>query len=217
MVAIVAIIVKASQIRLGRRIAEERRALLALTPGSQYAARVGSAGRSLPAPRTRVRTITLFHGGTFCTSPTEKPSAIDGAQLFTADPPGFVCMVRSVSLPARGAQAESQLRDPNQIIERGSRLSGSSSPARTIRAQRASADEAPLTTARVAPAVCQSAGCHPAVREHRVCVRRGARQRHHQHCHRLAQRGDKLRTDISLAAGGGSPPSNGCTDRNGAA
>jgi hypothetical protein len=37
-----------------------------------------------------VRTLRLRHGGTFCMSPTAKAAPIQGAQLFTADPPGFV-------------------------------------------------------------------------------------------------------------------------------
>ncbi len=46
------------------------------------------------ADRTPVRTLNLRHSGTFCTSPSAKPSAIQGAQLFTADPPGFVWTAR---------------------------------------------------------------------------------------------------------------------------
>jgi len=37
-----------------------------------------------------VRTLRLHHGGTFQLSAKGKPLPIDGTQLFTADPPGFV-------------------------------------------------------------------------------------------------------------------------------
>ena len=50
---------------------------------------------------------------------------------------------------------------------------------------------------------------HPALREHRVRVRRRARQRGDHRRHRLAQRRRQLRPDVSLAAGRRSAPRHG--------
>ncbi len=83
--------------RFERQVAEEMRAL-ATIPRSVVPF---STAADLPAPVARyrelavgarrpVRMLKMRHSGTFCTSPTSKAVAIQGTQLFTADPPGFV-------------------------------------------------------------------------------------------------------------------------------
>jgi len=100
-VALGVIVVGVNGLRLQRRNAAERRALVAL-PRATLA---GLNAAALPPPveryrllavgdRSPVRTLELRHTGTFCTSPTARPSAIHGTQLFTADPPGFVWTAR---------------------------------------------------------------------------------------------------------------------------
>jgi len=90
------VVVNVNRLRFERRLAQEMRALLAV-PASP----VAPLPMNLPPPVERyrvlavgahppVRKIRLRHGGTFRTSETRAPLPIDGRQLFTADPPGFV-------------------------------------------------------------------------------------------------------------------------------
>ncbi len=90
-------LVQVNRIRFGRRVAREENALLR----SAATASLPVEPSGLPAPVARYRSIAvsghapihalrMHHAGTFVTSPTAKASPIRGAQLFTADPPGFV-------------------------------------------------------------------------------------------------------------------------------
>jgi hypothetical protein len=89
-------VVNVNRVRFKRHVAEERGALLAVSPSP--VPRLGST--ELPPPvagyrqvavadRAPVRTLRMRHGGTFCTGPTAEAVPIRGEQLFTADPPGF--------------------------------------------------------------------------------------------------------------------------------
>ncbi len=91
------LVVSVNRRRFERRVAGEMRALIAVPPSGEPQA--GFAELPSPVARYRelavgdrapVRTLRLRHGGTFCMSPTAKAAPIQGTQLFTADPPGFV-------------------------------------------------------------------------------------------------------------------------------
>ena len=95
------VVIGVNRRRLQRRNAAERRALVARPRATLP--RVNAAALPSPVERYRllavgdhppVHTLELRHTGTFCTSPTAKPSTIHGTQLFTADPPGFVWTAR---------------------------------------------------------------------------------------------------------------------------
>ena len=97
LVGAVGSIVNVNRFRVERRGADEMRALVAVPPS--VVPRPDSA--ELPAPvmryrqlavgdRSPIRTLRMRHGGTFAPSPTAKAIPIQGTQLFTADPPGFV-------------------------------------------------------------------------------------------------------------------------------
>ncbi|MEI9948773.1 MAG: DUF6544 family protein [Pseudomonadota bacterium] len=118
----VVVVVRVNQLRLQRRTAAEWQTLVAL-PRSP---RPAPAALTLPPPvaryrllavgdRTPVRTLRMRHRGTFCTSPTSKPSAIQGTQIFTADPPGFVWTARIGMAPGLWMDAQDML-----IAETGS-------------------------------------------------------------------------------------------------
>ena len=95
--AILGIVVNLNRIGFERRLAGEMRGLLAVPPSA-----VPQPGlAALPPPvaryhqlavagRAPVHTLRLHHGGAFRLSPTAKALPIQGTQLFTADPPGFV-------------------------------------------------------------------------------------------------------------------------------
>lgn len=98
--AVLGIVVNVNRLRFDRRVAQEMRALMAL---SALPASGGSPAEAveLPPPVARyreialaghapVRTLRLRHGGTFRLRPGAEPLPIRGTQLFTADPPGFV-------------------------------------------------------------------------------------------------------------------------------
>lgn len=93
------VLVLVNRLRFERRLAGEMSALLAQAPLRD--ALSPSASGELPPPvaryralavgdRAPVRTLALRHGGSFCMRPGGKEAPIQGCQLFTADPPGFV-------------------------------------------------------------------------------------------------------------------------------
>lgn len=95
------ILVNVNRLRSERRVASEMRALVAAPPCSVPLSSVGD----LPPPvgryhrlavgdRAPVRTLRVRHGGTFNMSLTARAAPIQGVQLFTADPPGFVWIGR---------------------------------------------------------------------------------------------------------------------------
>ena len=101
LVGTVGVVVNVNRLRLRRRVAREKRSLVAATPSSS----ARSVAFDLPPPVARYRelalgdraavdTLELRHVGTFCMSPTAKPLPIRGTQLFTSDPPGFVWSAR---------------------------------------------------------------------------------------------------------------------------
>ena len=105
-VAVIAGVVNLNRLRWERRTAAELRSLVAVRPSEV----LWWMAAALPAPvaryrelavgtRAPVRTLHLRHRGTFRTSPTAKPVPIQGTQLFTADPPGFVWCARVVLAP----------------------------------------------------------------------------------------------------------------------
>jgi hypothetical protein len=93
----IGVVVNVNRVRFTRRVAQEMRDLVAV-PRSKLP-RIEAP--EIPAPvaryrglalgdRAPVRTLRLHHRGTFQLSAKGKPMPIDGTQLFTADPPGFV-------------------------------------------------------------------------------------------------------------------------------
>lgn len=91
------IVINVNRLRFERRVAKEVRELVARSA----IVRASPQTTELPAPvaryrqlavggRAPVHTLHLHHGGTFRLSPSAKDLPIDGAQVFTADPPGFV-------------------------------------------------------------------------------------------------------------------------------
>jgi len=95
--AVLGIVVNLKRIGYKQRLAGEMRALLAVPASAEH--RPGVAALPPPvaryhhlavAERAPVHTLRLHHGGTFRLSPTGKELPIRGAQLFTADPPGYV-------------------------------------------------------------------------------------------------------------------------------
>lgn len=110
------VLVNINRWRFSRRVAAEMRALLASTDAEESRATDDSA---LPSPvlryralaisrRPPVQTLRLRHGGTFCMSETSKPLPIQGTQLFTASPPGFVWTGRIRICPGIWAHARDQ-------------------------------------------------------------------------------------------------------------
>jgi hypothetical protein len=76
----------------------------------------------LPAPVRRyqelavgdhppVRTVKLYHGGTFSVRPRAKPRPIRGIQVFTTDPPGFVWLGSVQIAPGVWIDARDMLAD----------------------------------------------------------------------------------------------------------
>jgi len=111
LVAVIGISVGSGRLRFERRLAKEMRALL----GVPHNLRPVDPGE-LPAPveryrqlavgaRAPVETLWLRHRGTFRRSPTARPSAIRGTELFTSDPPGFVWTGRIRVFPGIWAEA----------------------------------------------------------------------------------------------------------------
>ena len=99
--AVLGILINLNRIGFERRLAGEMRGLLAVPPSAVPRPGVADLVAHLPPPvaryrqlavaeRAPVRTLRLHHGGTFRMSPTAKALSIQGTQLFTADPPGFV-------------------------------------------------------------------------------------------------------------------------------
>lgn len=110
------ILVNVNRLRSQRRVASEMRALVAAPPCSVPRPGVGD----LPPPvaryrrlavgdRAPVRTLRLRHGGTFHMSPNARAAPIQGAQLFTADPPGFVWIGRIRMAPGVWIDARDML------------------------------------------------------------------------------------------------------------
>ncbi len=114
------VVVSVNRLRVARRVANEVRALLraprsASSPNDDLSA----PNALLPPPvlryrtlaagdRTPVHTLRIRHGGTFCMSTTGKARRIEGAQVFTADPPGFVWTGRIRILPGLWANARDE-------------------------------------------------------------------------------------------------------------
>jgi hypothetical protein len=99
--AALGIVINLNRMRFERRLAGEMRGLLAVPPFAVPRPGIADLVTHLPPPvaryrqlavadRAPVRTLWLRHGGTFRMSPTAKALPIQGTQLFTADPPGFV-------------------------------------------------------------------------------------------------------------------------------
>jgi hypothetical protein len=99
--AVLGIVVNLNRIGFERRLAGEMRGLLAVPPSAVPRHDVADPVAHLPPPvaryrqlavaeRAPVRTLRLHHRGTFRISLTAKALPIQGTQLFTADPPGFV-------------------------------------------------------------------------------------------------------------------------------
>jgi hypothetical protein len=97
LLAALAVLINVSRLRFERRLAAESRALLELSPVSVDR----PTPIDLPAPvaryrelavgsRAPVRTLRVRHAGTFQLSPSAEPRPIQGRQLFTANPPGFI-------------------------------------------------------------------------------------------------------------------------------
>lgn len=93
----VGVVANVNRLRFERRVGRERGTLLAVPPSPLPQ----PPALGLPAPveryralavgdRAPVRTMRLTHGGTFRLKANAAPLAIRGAQLFTADPPGFL-------------------------------------------------------------------------------------------------------------------------------
>ncbi|MEP7053603.1 MAG: DUF6544 family protein [Pseudomonadota bacterium] len=100
------VVVNVNQLRWQHRVAQEMRSLIAEKPS--LTARPAIAELPPPVARYRelalgdrapVHTLKLRHAGTFCMSPTSKPLPIQGTQLFTSDPPGFVWSARVQMVP----------------------------------------------------------------------------------------------------------------------
>ena len=96
-VAVVGVVVNVNRLRFDRRVTQEMGPLVAVSLSQRPVPVVAP----LPPPveryrqlavgdHTPVRTLKTRHAGTFCTSPTGKPTSTRGTQFFTADPPGFV-------------------------------------------------------------------------------------------------------------------------------
>jgi len=99
--SVLGIVVNVNRIGFERRLAGEMRGLLDEPPSAAPLPCVADLVAHLPPPveryrqlavaeRAPVRTLRLYHSGTFRMSPTGKALPIRGTQLFTADPPGFV-------------------------------------------------------------------------------------------------------------------------------
>jgi len=99
--AVLGIVVNLNRIGFERRLAGEMRGLLAVPPSAAPRPDVADPVAHLPPPvaryrqlavaeRAPVRTLRLHPRGTFRISLTAKALPIQGTQLFTADPPGFV-------------------------------------------------------------------------------------------------------------------------------
>jgi hypothetical protein len=112
LVGALGVLVSFGRYRFSRRLEGELRALTALTPtglpaplAAVYPAPVARYRLLAVGDRAPVRALTLHHHGTFRTSPTAKPRSIHGAQLFTADPPGFVWAGRIEVFPGLWIEA----------------------------------------------------------------------------------------------------------------
>jgi len=99
--AVLGIVINLNRMGFERRLAGEMRGLLDEPPSAAPLPCVADLVAHLPPPveryrqlavaeRAPVRTLRLYHSGTFRMSPTGKALPIRGTQLFTADPPGFV-------------------------------------------------------------------------------------------------------------------------------
>lgn len=120
LVGALGVVVTVNRWRFARRVANETRALLGAMRSASYS-RDDQAQwiESLPAPvrryrtlavgdRAPVRVLRIRHGGTFCMSPTGKARRIEGAQVFTAEPPGFIWTGRIRILPGLWANARDE-------------------------------------------------------------------------------------------------------------
>lgn len=117
LIGVLGVVVNVNRLRFARRVAKETRALITAkratsSSGDDSAAPIGP----LPPPvlryrtlaigeRAPVQTLRIRHGGTFCMSTTGKARRIEGAQVFTADPPGFIWTGRIRILPGLWANA----------------------------------------------------------------------------------------------------------------
>jgi hypothetical protein len=101
LLAVLDVVINVNRLRFQRRWAAELAALRALPPSDL----ARSTSPALPAPvqrywqlavgeRAPVLSLQLRHGGSFRSTPTGKAFPIQGTQLFTADPPGFVWLGR---------------------------------------------------------------------------------------------------------------------------
>ncbi|HPH68249.1 MAG TPA: hypothetical protein PLF40_20970 [Kofleriaceae bacterium] len=119
-VAFGAIVVGVRYLRrqFGHRVVAERLALM-LQPS---AASTPTAQPGLPAPveryrqmavgtRSPVQSLRMTHGGSFTLSPTSRARPIEGKQLFTADPPGFVWTGRVHMAPGLWIDARDMIVD----------------------------------------------------------------------------------------------------------
>ena len=100
------VVVSVNQLRWQKRVSREMRSLLALSvPGT-----AATKTATLPPPVARyrdlavgqcapVQTLNLRHAGTFCMAPGGKSLPIQGTQIFTSDPPGFVWSARVQMAP----------------------------------------------------------------------------------------------------------------------
>jgi hypothetical protein len=108
----IGVLVSIGRVRFQRRLAREVHALTALTPtglpeakAATYPAPVARYRALAVGDRAPVHALTLHHHGTFRMSPTAKPRSIHGAQVFTADPPGFVWTGRIEVFPGVWVEA----------------------------------------------------------------------------------------------------------------
>jgi hypothetical protein len=114
--AVLDVVINVNRLRFERRVAAEMRALHELVPSALP--RLPNA--ELPAPveryrqlavgdRAPVQSLRLRHGGTFRMSPTAKARPIQGTQLFSADPPGFLWLGRIRVAPGLWIDARDML------------------------------------------------------------------------------------------------------------
>ncbi|MEP7052649.1 MAG: DUF6544 family protein, partial [Pseudomonadota bacterium] len=106
MIGAAGVVANVNQLRWQGHVAQEMRALIAVK--ASHTPRPAIAELPSPVARYRklalgdgppVRTLKLRHVGTFCMSSSSKPLPIQGTQLFTSDPPGFVWSARIQMFP----------------------------------------------------------------------------------------------------------------------
>ena len=103
-VGAIGVFINVNRLRFDGRVAREVRDLVGHAPVARY--------RELAVGgRAAVHTLHLHHRGTFRLSPTGKDLPIDGTQVFTADPPGFVWTGRVHVLPGLWVDARDMYVD----------------------------------------------------------------------------------------------------------